>query len=126
MSPYVLDSSILIAHLKGIPPATKLVRESVEAGEALASVLSRVEIEGGMRSAVRSPVARLMGVLDLISVTDEIARRAGEHLRRYRRSHQGIDVVDYVIAATAEVTDAELVTLNVEHFPMFPTLHPPF
>jgi predicted nucleic acid-binding protein len=126
VSPRVLDSSILIAHLKGVPPATELVREAVEAGEALASVLSRVEIEGGMRSAERNPVARLMGALDLISVTDEIARRAGEHLRRYRRSHQGIDVVDYVIAATAEVLGAELSTLNVKHFPMFPTLRPPF
>jgi predicted nucleic acid-binding protein len=126
VSPRVLDSSILIAHLKGVPPATGLVRDAVEAAEALASVLSRVEIEGGMRSAERSPVARLMGALDLISVNDEIARRAGEHLRRYRRSHQGIDVVDYVIAATAEVLGAELVTLNVKHFPMFPTLRPPF
>ncbi len=126
MSPRLFDSTVLIAHLKGVPEATKLVREAVEAGEALASVLSRVEIEGGRRSAERGPVARLMGALDLIAVTDEIAVRAGEHLRRFRRSHQGIDVVDYVIAATAEVASADLVTLNVKHFPMFRGLRSPF
>ncbi|MGH2357708.1 MAG: hypothetical protein ACRDGJ_06795 [Candidatus Limnocylindria bacterium] len=54
------------------------------------------------------------------------ARRAGEHLRRYRRSHGGIDLVDYVVAATAEARDARLMTLNVTHFPMFAGLRPAF
>ena len=122
MSLRLFDSSVLIAHLKGVPEATELVRDAVGAGEALASVLVRVEIEGGMRSGERRPVARLMGALDMVPVSDGIAARAGEHLRRYRRSHQGIDIVDYVIAATAEAADAELLTLNVKHFPMFPDL----
>lgn len=122
----LFDSSVLIAHLKGVPAATALVREAVAEGEALASVLSRVEIEGGMRSAERGPVALLMSALDLVPVTDEIATRAGGHLRTYRRSHQGIDVVDYVIAATSDVLGADLVTLNVKHFPMFTRLRPPF
>lgn len=122
----LFDSSVLIAHLKGAPAATALVREAVAEGEALASVLSRVEIEGGMRSAEHGPVALLMSALDLVPVTDEIAARAAGHLRSYRRSHQGIDVVDYVIAATSEVLGADLLTLNVKHFPMFTRLRPPF
>jgi predicted nucleic acid-binding protein len=40
--------------------------------------------------------------------------------------HTGIDVVDYVIAATAEELGAELMTLNVRHFPMFAALRPAF
>jgi predicted nucleic acid-binding protein len=122
----LFDSSVLIAHLKGVPEATDLVRDAVRDGEATASVLSRVEIEGGMRSAERQPVSRLMSALDLVPVNDYIAARAGEHLRAFRRSHQGIDVVDYVIAATAEVSGAELLTLNGKHFPMFPKLRPLF
>jgi predicted nucleic acid-binding protein len=59
-------------------------------------------------------------------VSDPIAARAGEHLRRYRRSHQGIDLVDYVIAATAELHEATLATLNVRHFPMFEGLGSPW
>jgi len=59
-------------------------------------------------------------------VTDQIARRAGEFLRSYRRSHSGIDLVDYCVAATAELHGAKLVTLNVKHFPMFPDLVPPY
>lgn len=122
----VIDSSVLIAYLKGAPEARDVVRPAIETGEAAASVLSRVEIEGGMRTGERTAVARLMSAMHLVPVSDPIAARAGAHLRRYRRSHQGIDVVDYVIAATAELSGAGLATLNVEHFPMIPDLRSAF
>jgi predicted nucleic acid-binding protein len=121
----VFDTSVLIAHLRGEARASALL-QSVRNDERLASVLARVEIEGGMRSPERSQVASLLAVIRLLPVTDAIARRAGEHLRRFRRSHPGIDLVDYVVAATAELHDAELATLNVRHFPMFKGLRPPW
>lgn len=71
-------------------------------------------------------MAGLIDSLRLVPVTDAIARGAGEHLRKYRRSHPGIDLVDDVIAATAEAHDVELKTLNVRHVPMFPKPKPPF
>jgi predicted nucleic acid-binding protein len=121
----LFDSSILIAHLRGDERATAVLL-SVPTAERLVSVLARVEIEGGMRSGERQAVATLFGVLTPLPVTDAAARRAGEHLRRYRRSHQGIDLVDYVVAATAELNSAELVTLNIRHFPMFRGLTAPW
>lgn len=72
-----------------------------------------------MWSDEHASVAGLIESMRLVPVTDSIARRAGEHLRRFRRSHPGIDLVDYVIAATAEAHETSLVTLNVKHFPMF-------
>jgi predicted nucleic acid-binding protein len=121
----LFDTSVLIAHLRGDGRATELLL-SVSAAQRLASVLARVEIEGGMRSGERASVAGLFDGMRLVPVTDAIARRAGEHLRRFRRSHVGIDLVDYVIAATAEAHDAALQTLNVRHFPMFKGLMPAF
>jgi predicted nucleic acid-binding protein len=114
----LFDSTVLIAHLRGVGEASDLLREAIRDDQAACSVLSRVEIEGGMRAAERSSVARLFAALRLEPVTDVIARRAGELLRAHRRSHPGIDVVDYVIAATAEVHRAQLLTLNIKHFPM--------
>ena len=122
----LFDSTILIAHLRGIAPATELLRSAVERGGALASVLSRVEIEGGMRSDERSGVARLFSALQMEAVSDGIATRAGALLREYRRSHSGIDLVDYVVAATALEHGARLLTLNVRHFPMFGGLEAAF
>lgn len=121
----LFDSTILIAHLRGDGRATQLLFDAVDDG-ALASVVSRVEIEGGMRSGERRDVARLFSALRLVPVTEAIARRAGRHLRNHRRSHPGIDLADYLIASTAEEIDAPLVTLNVKHFPMVPGLTSPW
>jgi hypothetical protein len=45
--------------------------------------------------------------------------------RRHRRAHSGIDDADYLIAATALLLEADLLTTNVRHFPMLPGLQPP-
>lgn len=121
----LFDTSILIEHLRGEPRATELL-QSVPTSERLASVLTRVELEGGMRSGERQQVAALLGVITLLPVTDSVAQRAGEQLRRFRHSHPGIDLADYVIGATAQLNDAALTTLNVRHFPMFEDLRDPW
>jgi hypothetical protein len=121
----LFDSTILIAHLRGDDRATDLLLAAAEEG-ALVSVISRAEIEGGMRSGERRDVSRLFDGLRLLPVTDAIARAAGRHLRSFRRSHSGIDLADYLIAATAQVEGATLVTLNVKHFPMVENLNPPW
>jgi predicted nucleic acid-binding protein len=122
----LFDSTVLIAHLRGEPEATQLLRAAVSDETAHASVLSRVEVEGGMRSGERAEVARLFAALRLEPVDEVVAAAAARHLRRFRRSHSGIDIVDCVIAATAETLRADLVTLNVRHFPMFEDLEPAF
>jgi predicted nucleic acid-binding protein len=121
----LFDSSVLIAHLRGESRATALLM-SMGTPDRLVSVLSRAEIESGMRSAERARVADLFSVLTLLPVTDLVAGRAAEHVRRFRRSHSGIDLVDYLVAATAELHDARLVTLNVRHFPMVKGLRAPW
>jgi predicted nucleic acid-binding protein len=121
----LFDSTILIAHLRGDRRATELLLDAAEE-DALASVISRAEIEGGMRTGERRDVSRLFDGVRLLPVTDAIARRAGRHLRRFRRSHPGIDLADYLIAATAEDEGATLVTLNVKHFPMVDGLRAPW
>jgi len=122
----LFDSTVLIAHLRGVPAARALLEEAVDSDEAACSVLSRVEIEGGMRSGERAAVARLFSALYLEPVSDAITRRAGEYLRSHRRSHPGVDIVDYVVVATADVLEADLLTLNVRHFPMRKGLKPAF
>jgi len=47
-------------------------------------------------------------------------------MRSYRRSHQGIGLGDYLIAATAEAEGLELATLDVRHFPMIEDLKASF
>ncbi len=90
------------------------------------SVVTVVEVSGGMRSAERREVTRLFASLRIISATERIAWRAAELMRAHRRAHSGIGLGDYLVAATAEVEGLDLATLNVRHYPMFPGLVAPF
>ncbi len=44
----------------------------------------------------------------------------------YRKAHGGIDAIDSLIAATASVVGADLLTTNLRHFPMIAGLRPPY
>jgi predicted nucleic acid-binding protein len=122
----LVDSDVLIAHLRGDERARQFLLESRQKGPLRTSALSVAEITGGMRSAERPAVWRLLGSLTTTPVTERIAIRAGEFARTYRRSHRSIGIVDYLIAATAAELELPLATLNVRHFPMFEALRPAF
>ncbi|MCY4614980.1 MAG: type II toxin-antitoxin system VapC family toxin [Chloroflexi bacterium] len=123
----VVDTSVLIDHLRGEDAAREALRGATLDGERLvASVLTKVEVLAGMRTAEEDATRRLMDSLDWIEVDEDLAERAGALANRFLRSHPGIDPVDYVIAATVERLDARLWTRNVRHFPMFPELAAPY
>lgn len=122
----LVDSDVLIAHLRGFSAARDWLRGNRSRGPLSISVVSIAEIAGGMRSAERSAVWRLFAVFRVEPASEVVARRAGEMMRQYRRSHSGIGLGDYLIAATAHVNGLELATLNARHFPMFETLRPAF
>lgn len=122
----LVDTDVLISHLRGIEQARAWLRQSRAKGLLAVSVVSVAELTGGMRSAERREVWGLLSALRTEPVTEAIGRRAGELMREYRRSHSGIGIADYLIAATAEQHGAELATLNIRHFPMFPAVAPPF
>lgn len=122
----LVDSDVLIAHLRGVDRASGWLSRARIAGPVSISVVSMVEVVGGMRSTERRQVWRLLSALRTEPVTEIVGRRAGELMRTYRRSHTGIGIADYLVAATAELNGARLATLNVRHFPMFPDLEPAF
>lgn len=122
----LVDSDILIAHLRGVDAARCWLLEARTQGPLAISVVSIAEIAGGMRSAERREAWQLFSSFRAEPVTDVAARRAGEFGRRYRRSHSGIGLGDLLIAATVDVKGYRLATLNIRQFPMFAGLRAPF
>jgi predicted nucleic acid-binding protein len=123
----LVDSDVIIANLRGRPAARDwLLDARRDTGPLAVSVVSVSEVAGGMRSPERRQVSRLLSSMHAFPVTERIAWRAAEFMRTYRRSHQGIGLGDYLIAATAEAEGLDLATLNVRHFPMIEDLQPPF
>lgn len=122
----LVDSDILIAHLRGLGAARHWLMETRREGPLALSVVSIAELAGGIRSSERREVWRLLASFRAEPVTEVIARRAGDFGRQFRRSHSGIGLGDYLIAATADVKGYRLASLNVRHFPMLSDLRPPF
>lgn len=124
---YVVDTTVLIDHLRGDERARAVIREAIESGQTLvSSILTKTELLAGMRSSEEPATRVLMETLRWAEVDDQLAGRAGMFANQYLRSHPDIDVADYVIAATTHLLNAELWTLNVRRFPMFPGLEPPY
>lgn len=123
----VVDTSVLIDHLRGHEGARDVLSHAVRQGERLAaSVLTKAELLPGMPRRQRAAASSLFTMLEWVPVDEELAEDAGSLASRYLRSHPGIDMTDYVIAATARRLDAGLWTRNVKHFPMFTGLKAPY
>ncbi len=123
----LVDSDIVIAHLRGVTAARDWLAEARrETGPLAISTITVTEVAGGVRSGERREVNRLLASMRRFPVTEQVAWRAANFMRTYRRSHQGIGLGDYLIAGTADVEGLELATLNMRHFPMFPDLQKPF
>lgn len=121
----LVDTDVLIWHLRGHAQARDWLRAARLRGPLAVSVVSVAELSGGMRTGERREVRALLAALISEPVSDAVARRAGDLMRRFRRSHS-IGLGDYLIAATAQERGLELATCNVRHFPMFPSLRAPF
>lgn len=123
----LLDATVVIDNLRGRDEAVRLMDTFFDEGEQLvASELLRFEVLAGARDDELGRIEELLGLFDWVDVSEPIARLAAEYSRTYRSSHGGIDDVDYLVAATARLLDAELLTTNVRHFPMFEGLRPPY
>lgn len=129
----VVDTSILIDHLRGYEPATALLRALVitssrDVGGLIASEITRFEVLADSRDPVLDggPAAQLFDSFDWIPVTSEIAVAAGDFARRFRYGGSPVGPSDCLIAATASVLGAELLTVNTDNFPMFPGIVAPY
>ncbi len=91
-----------------------------------ASEMTRLEVLAGMRPAEKASTGSLLSTLVWHPVDAEVADEAGALGRRWLPSHHAIDGADLAIAATTILLGARLLTLNVRHFPMFPSLRPPY
>jgi len=123
----LLDTTVAVDHLRGNQAAVDLLKGLVENDETLAaSEVVRFELVAGVRDDELPALEQFFSALSWVAVGEDVARAAGELARKHRRAHGGIDDADYLIAATALLLEADLLTTNVRHFPMLSGLQPPY
>lgn len=115
---YVIDSDILIDHLRGYRSALEFIDIlTTDDVQVCFSVISEAEIYANVRPGEESIIEALFDSLSRVVVSGEIARKAGTYRAQYGRSH-GLTLPDALVAATAFVIGADLFTRNERHYPM--------
>jgi predicted nucleic acid-binding protein len=115
----LVDTSVAVDHLRGVEEAVDLLTSLAAAGESLvSSEVVRFELLAGVRSREVTQLELFFSALSWFPVDDQVSRLAGRLARTHRGAHSGIDDADFLIAATALLLEAEVLTLNVRHFPM--------
>jgi predicted nucleic acid-binding protein len=118
----LVDTDVLIWHLRGYPQAT---RRLDELASLTLSAVSYLEVLQGMRNkaelvAVQKMLQRRQAAL--LPITEAITRRATELMEAMTLSH-GLQMGDALIAATAFEHQSPLLTGNVKkHFAAMPGL----
>jgi predicted nucleic acid-binding protein len=111
----LVDTDVLIWHLRGYPQAT---RRLDELGALTLSAISYLEVLQGMRN--KAELLAVKKMLDkrsatLLPVTEAITLRATELMESLTLSH-GLQMGDALIAATAIEHQLPVLTANVKHF----------
>lgn len=118
MANLMIDTDILIDHLRGLQQAHRFLRERRESGDLLhVSVITHAELLAGARPSEEQMLQELLESLQTVMIDKAVAEQAGQYCREYSKSH-GILLPDALIAASAKGVNAILVTLNAKHFPM--------
>jgi predicted nucleic acid-binding protein len=121
----LLDTTVAIDHLRGGEKAVELLRHLVDEDETVAaSEVVRFELLAGVRDGELDALEKFFSAFSWVPVDEAVARTAGSLARKHRSAYSGIDDVDYIIAATALLLDAQLLTTTVRHFPMLDRLRP--
>jgi predicted nucleic acid-binding protein len=118
MADYLLDTGILIRHLRNRPGYRELMYRLAQEGRLYIASFTRLEIVRGMRDHEREATFALLDALRTHPLDAPTADLAGEMIRAWQRKGITLSGPDAVIAASAIRCGAVLVTTNPHHFPM--------
>jgi predicted nucleic acid-binding protein len=118
MAKVLLDSDVIIEWLRGHQPFVEHVPALIaEHSELFWSPVSVAEVYAGVRKGEQEAIANLFLLLEPISISVEVGRKAGEYLKSYAKSHS-VELGYALIAACAYSENLQLWTRNKRHYPM--------
>jgi hypothetical protein len=120
----LVDTDVLIDFLRGQKQAVAFFK--AESDRVCFSSITVAEVCAGIRDVrEEAEIERLFFVFPVLPTTNEIAQLAGRYIRQFGKSFS-VEIPDAIIAATCSITQADLQTLNVRHYPMFRNLRAPY
>jgi predicted nucleic acid-binding protein len=118
MDNYLLDTNVLILHLRKRSDITALLARWGSENLLCISVVTRTEVLAGMRPHEEERTMELLDSLENLPVGETVADQAGRLIYEYARKGIQLSFPDALIAATALHYNLTLATTNSKHFPM--------
>lgn len=116
MSDVVVDSSVLIDHLRGSPKATQFLEREVRTGRVLVPALAAWELwKGANTPRRRTGVSEILTMLEVEPFGPAMAQLAGELHRLLSESGRTPPAFDLLIAAHALHLGVPLATRNRDY-----------
>jgi predicted nucleic acid-binding protein len=118
MADFLLDSDVVIWHLRGHASVVEIVLDLARKGRLGLSAITRAEVLLGMREPERKATLLFLDACETLPVTAATADLAGEIVRGFRTKGVTLALPDALIGATALKVPAPLYTCNPRHYPM--------
>jgi predicted nucleic acid-binding protein len=116
---FLLDTTVLIAHLRGDESVAEQLLTLLQSGHSLCiSCVSVAEVERGLHPRERRAAEHLLDRMEFLLTTREAAKRAGRYQADWARRGRTLHLADALVAGTARTHGAVLVTDNLTDFPM--------
>ncbi len=112
--PLLVDTDVMVDYLRGVSMAEAFLLRYAD--RLTISSIVVAELYAGTKEN-QEDLDNIISGFTVIPVTAPIARLGGLLRQKYGPSH-GVSLPDALVAATAEVHNAELATRNVRHYPM--------
>lgn len=122
----LIDTDVLVDYLRGLDQSSVFLEKEVVKSICMISSITLAELYAEVREGKERQVLEgFLRAFEVIALNGDIARTGGLYRRDYGKSH-GVRLADAIIAATAEHSDARLVTLNKKHYPMLKDVLVPY
>lgn len=120
----LIDTDVLIDYLRDKSEAVSYLENLTQ--PLLISVITVAELYAGIRDgSERARLDEFIRAFEVVEVDREISIKGGLYRRDYLKSHN-VGLADALIAASAEIRQADLVTMNSKHFPMLTNVVVPY
>lgn len=115
---HLIDTDIIIWALRNNQKYIRLLKKLSKRGDLYISTITIAEVYKNVYPTEYTNTEEILSKFRSIDITSLIAKNGGFYWQDFHKRLQNLSLADCLIAATANLSDLTLVTLNKKHFPM--------
>ncbi|KKS96046.1 MAG: twitching motility protein PilT [Candidatus Gottesmanbacteria bacterium GW2011_GWA2_43_14] len=115
---YLIDTDVLIWVLRGNKKFTDLLLQLKNKDSLSISTVTIAEIYKNIYPSELLKTENVLNEFQAWDITSPVAKQAGLYFQQFNKKFKNLNLLDCLIAGTANVNNLILVSLNLKHYPM--------